>query len=141
MPPSVNHYLEHYCERSTTGDIHRIKVRVTERAARYKHDTGWLVKQARVRVEDTADMRLEAHVYQGSHGIDLDNVLKVLIDSLKDIAYADDRQVAEIFIKRHLSRGKGRIDLLITKLEPEPIEEATNENATETMAETNRHLG
>jgi Holliday junction resolvase RusA-like endonuclease len=44
---------------------------------------------------------------------DLDNHLKVLLDSLNGVAYKDDKQVAEIFISRFEDKENPRVEVRV----------------------------
>lgn len=99
--PSNNTYKRHFCTRSTAADPHTVTARLTRKARRYKDDVGWLAKQAGVRME-SGDVMLRVDVYMTrAHPLDLDNVLKLLQDSLENIAFENDRQIADTHIRRH----------------------------------------
>ena len=58
---------------------------------------------------------VKALVYFPSLRGDLDNRLKVLLDALEGIAYADDRQVYELYAIRMLDRENPRVEITVTQ--------------------------
>lgn len=106
ISPSVNHYLSHYClDQDRRSTPHRIGVKLTDRAKQYKHDVGWEAKAAGIRMMD-GDVRVDIELFVGRTHIDTDNVLKMILDALTGIAWEDDRQVAEIHIRRRRCRKR-----------------------------------
>ena len=54
--------------------------------------------------------------------LDLDNALKVTIDALKGVAYADDKQVWRIEAERMHVDGRPRVEVEIHAYDPRPLE-------------------
>jgi Holliday junction resolvase RusA-like endonuclease len=52
-------------------------------------------------------------VYRPQKRGDLDNTLKILVDSMKGIIYHDDEQVTVIHAERYDDKKNPRVDLLI----------------------------
>jgi crossover junction endodeoxyribonuclease RusA len=131
MPPSNNTYKRHYCVRSSSRDVHQIKARLTKGAERFKHDAGWLAKEAGIRVH-AGPVRVEITAYQsGDKDLDLDNIPKVLFDALNGVAWEDDRQVKEYTVRaRRLPRGKPYIEVEIFPLAIILGEETKEDEAT-----------
>ena len=48
---------------------------------------------------------------------DIDNVLKVVLDALNKIAYADDKQVVEVWCRKWYSRSSGFLKISVRELE------------------------
>lgn len=48
---------------------------------------------------------------------DIDNVLKVVLDALNKIAYADDKQVVEVRCRKWYSRSSGFLKISVRELE------------------------
>ncbi len=47
---------------------------------------------------------------------DIDNVVKVVLDALNKVAYADDKQVIEVFCRKWYSRSSGFITVQILEV-------------------------
>ena len=116
FPQSVNHYLEYYCERSTRWDVHPVRTRLTAKAKQFKHDAGWEAKAAGVRVHD-GRVAVLVEVYPDGRPVDLDNMLKLIMDSLENIAYNNDNQVDDLHIIRRPRVKSRRIEVTVTPLE------------------------
>lgn len=61
----------------------------------------------------TKPVKFTVHVYRPKKRGDLDNCLKVLIDSLNGIAYVDDDQITEIHAYRHEDKENPRVMVTI----------------------------
>ena len=62
------------------------------------------------------ELAVRADVYRDLRG-DLDNMSKVLLDSLSGVAFVDDSQVWDLRLVRHLDRQNPRVELTIAPLE------------------------
>jgi Holliday junction resolvase RusA-like endonuclease len=82
-----------------------VGVGLTPRAKQYKKDVGWEAKAAGIRMME-GDVSVNIELFVGNRHIDTDNVLKMLMDALTGIAWEDDKQVAEIHIKRRRCRKR-----------------------------------
>ena len=113
LPPSNNHYLRYFCARSTEADPHEVRAVLTPRTRQYKHDAGWLAKDAGVRTIE-GPVELVVDIYLGpKQRYDSDNVLKVLQDCMNGIAWEDDEQVVRTVVNKHRGRGKARVEVTI----------------------------
>lgn len=65
-------------------------------AKNYQASAGWLAKAAGVGDPIDGDVSFSVRLFRPQRRGDLDNRLKVLIDSLNGIAWNDDSQVVEI---------------------------------------------
>jgi Holliday junction resolvase RusA-like endonuclease len=120
FPQSVNHYLHHFCRRcSAAGLPQDMGVTLSDKAKQFKNDAGWEAKAAGMRVLD-GEVAVRMDVYIGKSRADIDNLSKLVLDSLINIAYEDDRQVADLHIVRHQSKGPPRLEVTVQKL---PIQE------------------
>ena len=106
IPPSVNRYW-----RQGKG-----RVFVSNEARAYKTEAGWLAKMAGVQCVP-APQRVSVHlrVYRPQQRGDLDNYLKVLLDSLNGIAWDDDSQVFRINATLDDDKDEPRIEVEVKK--------------------------
>jgi crossover junction endodeoxyribonuclease RusA len=101
MPPSANVYW-----RYNKGKVH-----VSSEAKQYKTLVGWLVLEAGIREPTLVDVVVTIHVYRERKAGDLDNRIKILLDSLRGIVYRDDSQVTEIHAYRHDDKHAPRVEV------------------------------
>lgn len=91
-PPSINHYW-----RVVKG--RPIKSR---EGRAYTTKAAWLAKAAmRGAGPMEGPVRVEVSVYRPRKSGDLDNTLKVLLDSMRGVVFVDDSQVVEIHARRN----------------------------------------
>lgn len=110
-PPLANRYWR----------IWRNRVIVSREARDYKVAVGELVKQADRRPID-GPVVVELQVYRPRRAGDLDNAIKVLVDSLKGICWHDDSQVVAIHAYRHDDKDRPRVEVLAAAAAPiEPL--------------------
>jgi len=108
FPPSSNIYWRH-----NRGITHRSKEAVS-----YIEQVKLLCLERRIRpVSCPVAVHIEA--YRPARRGDLDNSLKITIDSLRGIAYDDDKQIVELHAYRHDDKDDPRVVVTITEL-PEP---------------------
>ena len=95
-PPSVNRAWRQY-----NGKIYQPKEVVN-----YKLLSGWEAKKAGAKVSDNEiEVRMILHQKKKKKGlpsknrVDLDNVCKVVLDSLNKVCYRDDKQVTKIVLE------------------------------------------
>lgn len=110
-PPSTNELWEPFVVRGPKGRPIP-NMRLSAKAAAYKTTVGWLLRKAGVRKPIVGRVGIQVWLYpqepadaierKRKHGdawddtvraLDLDNASKVLLDSLKGIAFTDDRMV------------------------------------------------
>lgn len=89
-PPSANAYWRTVKNRTY----------VTHEARRYKSDVSKLARAASAGPQHSGPVRVALSVYRPRRIGDLDNTLKVLLDSLKGVAFEDDSQVVELHATR-----------------------------------------
>lgn len=107
-PPSANRYWRH-----NRGIIHR-----SENAVNYIEVVGGICLEKRIRpVECPVAVSIQA--YRPARRGDLDNSLKVTLDSLRGFAYKDDIQIIELHAYRHDDKDDPRVVVTITEM-PEP---------------------
>lgn len=61
----------------------------------------------------SGDVAVRLDVYRPRKAGDLDNTLKVILDSLKGIAWHDDKQVVEIVARRFDDKDSPRVEMWI----------------------------
>ena len=85
LPPSANRYWRTYKGRTV----------VSEEAKTYKVAAGWMARAAGVEPL-RGPVAVTLRVFRGRKAGDLDNKIKVCLDSLNGIAWDDDSQVVEL---------------------------------------------
>lgn len=106
LPPSANRYWRNVNGRtlvSKEGREYRERCAFAA-ALQWKHAL----------IEDKIAMHVD--VYRDLRG-DLDNHVKVLVDSLRGVAFVDDSQIWDLRLVRHLDRANPRVELTIAPLE------------------------
>lgn len=130
-PVSANRYWQSFVPRGQQRAI----VVVSKEAKEYKHEVGYLAKQAGLRKPTTKPVSLAFTLhppettqrYNGKMELvevkcgtrmDLDNALKVAIDALKGVAYIDDDQVNEIYARFGEREDRGKLVVEISEFIP-----------------------
>jgi crossover junction endodeoxyribonuclease RusA len=101
-PPSANRYWRSY----------RGRVVKSAEAKAYQQEAGWIAKLSGFDCT-TRNVSITLRVYRPRKTGDLDNSLKILIDSMKGIIYEDDEQVVVIHAERYEDKNNPRVDLLV----------------------------
>ena len=99
-PPSANRYWRNYRGVTVKSDEARI----------YQNHAGWLAKTAGYEML-TCDVEVTLRVYRPRKAGDLDNRIKVMLDTLRGIIYVDDEQVIKIVAERFDDKGNPRVEL------------------------------
>lgn len=96
-PVSANRYWRTVVNRKTE----RAMTFVSKEAEAFKEECAWRAKEqgCRAPIEGLVELRIRL-VPKNGVCMDLDNALKVTIDALKGIVYADDSQVYRIEAER-----------------------------------------
>lgn len=105
MPPSANRYWRH-----NQGRIHR-----SAEAMAYIQSVAWLCSTAGIEPLD-GDVSVTLRFFRPARRGDLDNRIKICLDSLQGKAYHNDAQIAEIHAYRYEDKLCPRVELEITKL-------------------------
>lgn len=105
LPPSSNRYWR----------MGNNRLYVSDEALEYKDDVVVLARQQRFGLPIEGDVAIAFHVYRKRKAGDLDNFLKVLIDSLKGIAYTDDKQITHIHAYRFDDPKNPRVEVEIAE--------------------------
>ena len=109
FPPSVNRYWRAY----------RGRVCKSADAKAYQEKAGWEAKAAGIQ-PITGKVAVTLHFYRPIRRGDLDNRVKVLLDALQGIAYADDNQVNEIHAHQGDDCKNPRVEVCITGIDDPP---------------------
>lgn len=107
-PPSANRYWRNFRGRM---------VRSREATAYIAEVQGIM----RGRLPETGDVALDLEVVRPRRSGDLDNSLKVVLDSLRGSLYVDDRQVVELHAWRADRKGRGSVQVRAYRVLPEPV--------------------
>lgn len=105
-PPSANRYWRSY----------RGRVVKSEEARAYQQEAGWIAKASGFQCT-SGDVAVTLRVYRPQRRGDLDNTLKVMLDSLNGIIYEDDDQVSVIHAERYEDKKNPRVDVFVEELE------------------------
>jgi crossover junction endodeoxyribonuclease RusA len=101
-PPTANTYW-----RNVNGRM------VTSAAARaYKEEVGWTIK-TKVKDPLPGDVYVKVKIFRPRKIGDLDNSLKILLDSLKGLIYLDDDQIVEIRASRFDDKTNPRAEITV----------------------------
>lgn len=105
IPPSANRYWRNFRGRMVvSAEAQAYKAAAAISA---KDQGAWLI---------CGDVAIQVDFYRARKAGDLDNRLKVILDSLNGIAYEDDNQITEIHARRFDDKGNGRVEITVTKL-------------------------
>lgn len=106
-PPAVNNLY-------ATVRGHRV---LTARGRQYKLDAACRYPKSRPL---SGPVEVIAHVYRPRRVGDLDNTLKVVLDALKNIAWADDSQVVHLEATRHDDKANPRVEVTVLTADSVP---------------------
>lgn len=110
-PPSANRYW-----RTFRGMVVK-----SDQARQYQEQAGWIAKTQGVQPLE-GDITVRIDVYRPAKRGDLDNSIKVLLDSLNGIAYQDDSQIVKIIAQRFNDKRNPRAEITISSCtEPENL--------------------
>lgn len=104
-PPSVNNYLRF----SPRGYAY-----TTAQAKNYKATAKLQALAQGLRPIDGRSIALAIDIYRPQKRGDIDNILKVLLDSLNGVAYVDDSQIVELRIKRNDDKKNPRVEVWVS---------------------------
>lgn len=112
-PPSANNYWRAINVRGQR------RVVVSAEARAYKTKVAMLLLSKRLQPFVNA-VRVTVRIYRPARRGDLDNTLKVLLDSLRGFAFRDDSQVIEIHARRLNDAKNPRAEVEVHDAEPKP---------------------
>ncbi len=100
-PVSANRYWRSFGYNPRGGGKAKAVTFLSDEAKAFKEECGWIAKAAGVRVPFTGPVELRVRlVPENRVCMDLDNALKVTVDALKGVVYADDEQIMKIVAER-----------------------------------------
>lgn len=105
-PPSANRYW-----RTFRGQVVK-----SDEARKYQESAGDAARAAGAQMLD-GDVAITLRVYRPQRRGDLDNRIKVLLDSMQGILFEDDAQVREIHAYLDDDRHAPRVEIEITEAE------------------------
>jgi Holliday junction resolvase RusA-like endonuclease len=105
MPPSANRYW-----RMGNNRIYR-----SDEATHYKTYVGLICNTAGIEPVD-GDVRVVLRFFRPAKRGDLDNRIKVTLDSLQGHFYHDDKQIVEIHAMRCDDKANPRVEIEVTPL-------------------------
>ena len=104
-PPSVNHSYRAY----------RGRVVLSKRAREFKEIVAENLPEEFVKI--TGKVKLDiTFSFKDRRKRDIDNYLKVLLDSLKGLAFEDDDQIYELTVKKHIGCTSEGVDIWVEGL-------------------------
>lgn len=101
-PPSVNHYLR----RGQRG------VYLTPEARAFKDEVA-LTARLEGLEPLAGGIVVVLDIYRPRRTGDLDNVIKISLDSLNGVAWFDDRQIVELHARRYDDKRNPRLEMVI----------------------------
>ncbi len=104
MPPSANRYWRNF--RGITV--------ISSEAKAYKAAAAISAREQGA-ICLSCPVAVTVWVYRGRKSGDLDNRLKVILDSLSGVAYEDDRQIVELHAYRFDDAGNARVEVQVTE--------------------------
>lgn len=102
LPPSANRYW-----RQGGGRIY-----VSEEARSYREEVSLICYQQQIKPM-IGSLSISINVYRAQRRGDLDNFLKVAIDSLKHRCYEDDDQIVQLIANRYDDKHNPRLEVTI----------------------------
>ncbi len=117
-PPSLNHYKGiGRITRTKSGKLYQMKINSPE-TKRYFYEVWSLIRIKGFKSFDSAMLSMEVYVHPpDSRKRDLDNICKVLIDSLQNGGlFNDDSQISRLLVERREIIKGGQIIVRISQL-------------------------
>ena len=109
-PPSVNNYWRVFNGRSI----------LSAEARDYKNRASAIARRSEIRPL-SGPVYCAIDVFRPRQIGDLDNTLKALLDSLREVAFHDDSQVTGIFARRHDDKHSPRAEIQVTHASPNDL--------------------
>lgn len=100
IPVSANRYWRNF----------RGRMVISAEARAYKEEAAWIAKAAGATLLD-GDVSITLRVFRPAKRGDLDNSIKVILDSLQGIVYANDSQIVRIVAERYDDKKNPRVEV------------------------------
>lgn len=105
-PPSVNHMYTH----TARG------VFMSEAGKAFKLEARCCVSHHEWRFLLGTPLAVTMHIYRPRKAGDIDNRVKLILDSMNDVLWVDDSQICELHVYRHDDKQNPRIELEVVGL-------------------------
>ncbi len=106
LPPSTNRLYRRY-------GAHMVK---SAEAQAYEHAAALALRH--IDNPLTCAVAVTLAVYFPSKAGDLDNRAKKILDCLQGVAYANDKQVTELHMFRHVDKHNPRVEVTVSEAQP-----------------------
>jgi len=100
IPISANRYWRNF----------RGRMVVSAEARAYKEEAAWIAKAAGAQII-AGDVSITLRVYRAAKRGDLDNAIKILLDSMQGVLYTDDSQIVRIVAERFDDKKNPRVEV------------------------------
>jgi Holliday junction resolvase RusA-like endonuclease len=109
-PPTANNFKVPFVVKG------KVRFALSKEAAQFKEDAGKCIMAAHLtKIAGPVKVRLD--VYRPRRVGDLDNAIKLCLDSLTGQAFEDDKQIVEIHARRHEDKANPRVVVTLTEEE------------------------
>ena len=102
IPPSVNHAYRAY----------RGRVVLSKRAREFKEHVANSLPEDFIKISGKVRLAVR-FMFKDNRKRDIDNYLKVLLDSIKGICFDDDDQVYELYVAKRIGCEKDGVEVLV----------------------------
>jgi crossover junction endodeoxyribonuclease RusA len=106
LPPTANLYWRIWRGRAVTSG----------EARAYRETAALSAKTQGMRCIDKGDVSVSLTFYRSSRRGDLDNRIKVLLDSLRGVAFKDDAQVQRLLAEQHEDAARPRVEVWVRRM-------------------------
>ena len=107
-PPSANVYWRNFQGRTV----------VSQEARNYKAQAGWLAKSQSAELLD-GDIAVTLKLYRPQKKGDIDNRIKVLLDTLQGVCFENDSQIVELHVFRYDDKNNPGVVVELWQVEDE----------------------
>ena len=116
IPVSLNRLYQPICKRKADGKVYPsiIKSADAKKFTTIVHMEA--MKQKCINIIDADVKMMVDFCYKGKRSRDIDNVLKLLLDSLNGVMYKDDSQIVELTIRKHKDQVEDEIVVMVEEV-------------------------
>lgn len=102
--------------RVTSHGVYSVKAQVA-----HENAVAWMLRAALGHERFEGPVVVAVRFYRANrHGVDTDNLLKLVLDAGNHVAWEDDRQVVKVSAEIHIDHANPRTEIEITAAEEEP---------------------